>query len=87
MGTFEVTLDSCFAALMFLKLSLRPLEYGTTTKMLWFLLLLLCEFVWCYCAIVFLTKLEFQFGLKPVAHPVRIIASEECCFGCVGFPV
>ena len=35
---------------MFLKLSLSPLEYGITKKVMWFLLLFLCRFVlFCHC--------------------------------------
>ena len=43
-GTLKVNLDSCFVKYV-LKLSLRPLEYGTTKIMLWFLLLILWRFV------------------------------------------
>ena len=29
--------------------------------------------------LLFLTELDSQFGLEPVEHPVKIIASEERC--------
>ena len=46
---------------MFLKLSVRPLEYGTTEK--------LSYFCCCYCVVcvvvpLFLAKFEFHFGLE-----------------------
>ena len=31
------------------------------------------------CVALLLGELEIQFGLEPVEHPVRIIASVECC--------
>ena len=81
-GTFEVSLDSLLH--MFLKLSLRPLEYRTTMKIVWFLLLFLCDFVLlCYC---------FDLVGIPVWLEVCGTPNQDNCicgelFGCVGFLV
>ena len=46
-GTFKVNLVSCFAT--FVPETPRPLECGTTKKVLWILVLFLCMFVLLCC--------------------------------------
>ena len=68
---------------MFLKLSLRPLEYATTIKLVWFFVSITLEL--CISVPLFLTELEVQFGLEPMQHPIRVIAPAECCFDMLVF--
>ena len=66
---------------MFLKLSLWPLEYGNTIKLLFFSVTVeVCDVV-----PLFLTELEVHFGLELVENSVWVIAPVESCLDMLGF--
>ena len=68
---------------MFLKLSLRPLEYGTTMKLLFFFVSVTMEV--CVVVPLFFTDLEVHFGLEPVENAFRLITSVESCLHMLDF--
>ena len=68
---------------MFLKLSLSPLEYGTTVKNV---VVFICVPVAADVVVpLLLTGLKVHLCLQLLENPVRVIAPAECCMDVLGF--
>ena len=81
-GTFEVSLDSCFAAYVFETLTEA---FGIWDHYKDVVVSVVVPMWVCVIVPLFLSKLEFQFGLRSVEHPIRITASAESCLDMLVF--